>query len=154
MRREIGGRTVAQLFCFALGLALIAAGALGFTVNSTFDEASLAFDFEGDPVSGDLFLGLEVNGWHNVVHIASGAFLVLGGLSRDRAPGVLIAFGVLYAAVTVIGFIDERNILGILPVNTADNFLHAAFAVLGLAIGAATVATRRRDAAATGEPAR
>jgi hypothetical protein len=147
MNREIGGRTIAQAFCLLVGLVLIAAGALGFTANATFDQAELALNFEGDPVTGDLFLGLAVNGWHNVVHIASGLLLLLGGLSRAAAPKVLIAFGIVYVAVTVIGFIDERNVLGIIPVNTADNYLHLALAVLGLLVGVLGMATARRRSA-------
>lgn len=144
MSRQIGGRTVAQLFALLLGLVLIAVGAFGFIANATFEQAQLAINFQGDPVNGDLFLGFEVNGWHNVVHIASGALLLLGGLSRSAAPGVLIAFALVYAAVTVLGFIDERNLLGIIPVNTADNFLHATLTVLALVVGILGVAEARR----------
>lgn len=144
MSRQIGGRTVAQVFALVVGLVLIAVGALGFTANATFDQAQLALNFQGDPVNGGLFLGFEVNGWHNVVHIASGALLLVGGLSRSAAPGILIAFAVVYAAVTVIGFLDKRNVLGVIPVNTADNFLHAALTVLALAVGILGVAGARR----------
>jgi hypothetical protein len=69
-RREGAARTIAQSFCLLIGAGLIAAGVLGFVFGGT------SFDAGGD-VQGDEFTIFEVNGWHNVVHIATGAFLVV-----------------------------------------------------------------------------
>jgi hypothetical protein len=49
---------------------LIAVGVLGIVFGGS------GFDAGGD-VQGDDFIIFEVNGWHNVVHIATGAFLVV-----------------------------------------------------------------------------
>jgi len=151
-REKSPGRTIAQVFAVLVGVVLIAVGAFGFLVNASFDQAQLDIDFTGDPVTGDLFLGLfEVNGWHNIVHIASGALLLVGGLSRTNAPRILLLFGVVYAAVTVWGFIDQRNVLDLIPVNTADNVLHAALTALALVVGLIGVAEGRRRS--SGRPA-
>ena len=40
--------------------------------------------------------------------------------------------------MTVWGFVDGNSVLWLVPVNTADNFLHLALGLLGLAAGAAT----------------
>ncbi len=126
-------RTPAQWYCLLLGVALIAAGALGFLVNGSFDEAQLGLDFnDGEFINGDLFLGLEVNGWHNIVHLASGVVLLLSAAKRGSAKTVALAFALVYAAVTVIGFVDGDDVLGIIPVNTADNLLHTAIAAVGV----------------------
>jgi hypothetical protein len=79
-----------------------------------------------------------VNGWHNVVHIASG--LVGLALARTHAREFALGFGVVYAVVAVWGFIvgDGGSILSIIPVNTEDNVLHAVLAVAGLAVYALT----------------
>ncbi|MBW3653251.1 MAG: DUF4383 domain-containing protein [Actinobacteria bacterium] len=126
-------RTPAQWYCLLVGLALLAAGALGFLVNSSFGEAALGLDLnDGELINGDLFLGLEVNGWHNIVHLASGLVLLLAAASRALAKIVALTFALVYVGVTVIGFLDGNDVLGIIPVNTADNLLHAAIAAVGL----------------------
>ncbi len=127
------GRTPAQWYCLLVGLALVLAGALGFLVNGSFSDARFGLDFDdGEFLNGDLFLGLEVNGWHNVVHIATGALLLLGAWSRGAAKSVALAFGLAYVAVTVIGFIDGDDALNLITINLADNLLHAALAVTAI----------------------
>ena len=73
------GRTLsAQVFALVIGLTLVAAGIAGFFYNASFAT--------GDDVPRDAVIGiLDVNGWHNLVHIATGvAGLVLAG-SYDGA---------------------------------------------------------------------
>src|SRR5256714_1065534 len=66
------------------------------------------------------------------------------GLALGLAAEALLALGlgIAYVGVAVWGFIrgDGGNILGFLPVNTEDNFLHAILGVAGLAAYAATPA--------------
>jgi len=127
----------ARVFAAVVGTVLVLAGLLGFAADSAFDT--------GD-VDGGLLLGLEVNGWHNVVHVLSG-LLLLSALGSDRrARSVVRLFGVTYLLVTVVGLIDGEDVLGLLPVNAADNVLHAALAVLALL--AAARSKDRRDAIA------
>ena len=130
----IAGRTIAQWFCLVGGLALIAAGLLGFIADATFDV--------DNGVQGDSFLGFEVNGWHNVIHILTGAFLLSGAPKRKSAKTVALAFGLAYLVVTLIGVIDGNDVLTIFPVNAADNVLHA---LLALAAIAAALASRADD---------
>jgi Domain of unknown function (DUF4383) len=126
--REGAARTLAQSFCLALGLVLIAAGVLGLIFgNSSFDT--------GDSIQGGDFLGFTVNGWHNVVHIATGAFLVLmAGSAGSAALGALI-FGIIYAAVCVVGFTSDSDIFNVVAIDDADNWLHLGLAVLGIIVG-------------------
>ncbi len=126
-------RTPAQWYCLLVGLALLAAGALGFLVNASFDEATLGLDLnDGELINGDLLLGLEVNGWHNIVHLASGLVLLLAAASRGLAKTIALTFALVYVVVTVIGFVDGDDVLGVIPINTADNLLHTAIAAVGL----------------------
>jgi hypothetical protein len=130
-RRREGGadrrRTPAQWYCLLAGLSLLLAGALGFVVDSVFDT--------GNGIDGDKLVVFEVNGWHNVVHIASGLLLLAASPKRASARTVAIAFGLVYGVVTIIGLIDGEDVLGILPVNPADNVLHIALSALGLIAG-------------------
>ena len=121
-------RTLAQGFCLLGGLALIAAGILGFPFASG--------DFgTGEGVQGDDFIVFEVNGWHNVVHIATGAFLVLMSFKAASAAIGALVFGLLYVVVTAWGFIDGSDILEVVPVDSPDNFLHLALAAAGIVVG-------------------
>jgi hypothetical protein len=63
-------------------------------------------------------------------------------LAPKRATARLAAltFGAVYLLVTIIGFIQGDNVLGIIPVNSADNFLHVAISLLAIAAGLASTA--------------
>ena len=77
------GPSPAQAFCGLVGVVLIAAGALGFIGNASFGGA----DQRGS------FLGLDVNGWHNLVHIATGVLLLAGAPRASAARAVCVIFG-------------------------------------------------------------
>jgi len=136
--RDRQGMTPAQWYCLLAGLALLLAGIFGFIADATFDTGGSP-DAEGGNTSGalqgDSFLGFEVNGWHNVVHILSGLLLLAVFRRRGPAKTVALAFGLVYGVVAVIGLIDGNDVLGIIPVNPADNILHIALSALGIFTG-------------------
>lgn len=137
--------TPAKAYAGIVGGTLVVAGIIGFLYSTAF----------GSPGDVDAVLGiLDVNGWHNIVHIATGALGLLafaaGGYAmRQYALGL----GVVYIGVAIWGFIigDGASILGFIPVNTEDNFLHLLLGITGVAAGAATphvsAVTSRRPAA-------
>ena len=135
-------RTPAQIYSLAFGATLLLVGILGFVADSSFDT--------GSGVQGSDLIVFEVNGWHNLVHIASG----LVGLALWRNPrtaySYALGFGLVYLAVTIYGFVDGNDILGLLPINTPDNFLHLAISLAGIA---SALASRERSGAPT-RPAR
>jgi hypothetical protein len=124
--------TPARIYAGLFGAVLVVAGILGFFYSSDF----------GDPGKVDGVLGiLDVNGWHNVVHIATGAL----GLAAYRAGAsasrtYAYGLGVVYLVVAAWGFIvgDGDTILSIVPVNTEDNVLHLLIGLAGVAAGAAS----------------
>src|SRR4051812_50077196 len=75
-RRGISSPSPAQAFCGLVGAVLILVGILGFFGNSSFGGAG----------ERGTFLGLDVNGWHNVVHIVTGLLLLAGGPKEAIAP--------------------------------------------------------------------
>jgi len=137
-RTDRRGLTPAQLYCLAAGAALLLAGIFGFIADATFDTSG-STDAEGGnadgSLQGDSFLGFEVNGWHNVVHLLSGIVLLAAMRRRSSAKAVALGFGLVYGVVTVIGLIDGNDVLGIIPVNPADNVLHIALSALGVLTG-------------------
>ena len=130
--REFGG---AQLFCLVVGATLVLAGIIGFFYESAFSS---------DVGVRDAVFGiLDVNGWHNVVHLLTGV-VSLWFAFRPEAMARMwaLAFGLVYVAVAVWGFAigDGESILSIIPVNTEDNVLHAILGVAGVATYALTAA--------------
>jgi hypothetical protein len=126
----------ARLYALLVGGALTIAGIIGFFYDSSFDT--------GDALTSDAVLGiLDVNGWHNVVHIVTGllGLAAVGYAARAYA----LVLGLVYVVVAIWGFAETTNgvgvILDFLPVNTEDNILHLALGLTGLAAGAATART-------------
>jgi hypothetical protein len=139
-------KSPAQVYALTFGATLVLAGIVGFFYNADFSTG----DTERDALIG-LF---DVNGWHNVVHLLTG----LAGLAAARSwSGARLygyAFGLTYLVVTAIGFAvgDGESLLGLIPVNTADNILHLAIAVLGLLAAIVSPAAPRPTTADQSSP--
>jgi hypothetical protein len=143
----------AQWYCLLVGLSLLLAGALGFLADASFDTGAGA---DGDrlgnadgQLQGDGFLGFEVNAWHNIVHLLSGLVLLAAFRRRGPAKAVALGFGVVYGLVAIIGLIDGSDVLGIIPVNGADNVLHVALSALGILTSLMSPGGDRRGGADT-----
>lgn len=74
---------------------------------------------------------------HDAIHLLSGvAGLAAGYYAGGQYAGQYNkALGVVYALVTVLGFVLFDLFAGLIALNTADNFLHLALAVAFLAVG-------------------
>lgn len=129
-------RSPAQVYALVIGAVLVVAGILGFFYNASFGT--------GDGTGRDAVLGiLDVNGWHNVVHVASGVLgLALAG-SYDGSRAYALGFGAVYLALTVLGFVagDGDEIFNLVPVNTEDNVFHLLIGMAGLGAGLVTPST-------------
>ena len=125
-------KTPAQIYSLVFGATLLLAGIIGFFVDASFGDL-------GSNVQGDELIFFEVNGWHNLVHIASGALgLALAG-SRPGARAFALGFGAVYLVVAIWGLIvGDQVLFGLIPINGADNVLHLLIALAGLAAGFAS----------------
>jgi hypothetical protein len=121
-----GHRSAAQIFDLVVGPVLILVGALGFIAASAFDVDQ-----------GSDFIIFEVNGWHNIVHIASGLLLLFAAGTWLRARTLTMAFGATYVMVGIIGAIDGHDFAGWFPVDGADDVLHIVLGLAALLFGAA-----------------
>ena len=152
-RDDARRRSPAFWYCLLGGATLVLVGLLGFIADASFDTSTTGdADRLGNAngaLQGDSFLGFEVNGWHNVVHLASGLLLVLAAAKAKSAKTVALGFGVVYGIVTIIGLIDGNDVLGIIPINAADNVLHLGLSALGI-IAALISRTRDEPGGATG----
>jgi hypothetical protein len=123
------GASPARLYATLVGGVLVIAGIIGFFYSASF----------GSPGNvDDVFGVLAVNAWHNIFHIITGAIglLVAGYAARQYA----LWLGLVYLVVAIWGFIigSGDSILGFIPVNTEDNFLHLILGILGVGAAMAT----------------
>jgi hypothetical protein len=118
------GGTPAQWYCLLAGAGLLVAGGVGFIADASFSVGS---DVEGS----DLVI-FEVNAWHNIIHLVTGALLVAAAARRTSARTIALLFGITYGAVTIIGLITGDHVLGFIPVNGPDHVLHATLALAGI----------------------
>jgi hypothetical protein len=122
----------ARIYALAVGVVLVAAGIIGFFYESAFSS---------DESVRSAVLGLlDVNGWHNVVHIATGLIGILAARTLASARTYCLLFGIVYLVVCIWGFVvgNDASILSIIPVNTEDNILHLLLAAGGFAAYAAS----------------
>jgi hypothetical protein len=110
------------------GIVFVIVGVAGFIPGLT----------STDDMGMKVLLGLfMVNGIHNVVHLLTGAASLVASKSEQWSRLYFQIFGVVYALVTILGFVagSGHYVLGIIPVNTADNFLHLAITLVTLGLG-------------------
>jgi hypothetical protein len=123
------GASPARLYATLVGGVLVVAGIIGFFYSASFGSPGRV---------DDVFGILSVNAWHNLFHIATGAIglLVAGYAARQYA----LWLGALYVVLAIWGLIigSHGSILGFIPVNTGDDFLHLILGVLGVGAGLAT----------------
>jgi hypothetical protein len=125
--RTSPNRLVAVIF----GAVYLLVGLLGFAV--TGGVSFLA-------TNGGMLLGIfMVNPLHNVAHLLIGAVLLICGLVSMRAAKTAnTVIGAAYLLLGVVGFFLVGTAANILALNTFDQFLHLASAILLLAIGLGT----------------
>ncbi len=112
-----------------LGVLLLLAGIAGFILP------------------GNNTLGFPTNLLHDAIHIVTGlAFLWAGTQGGSTLRNVALTFGIIYALVTVLGFIAPGLVGGLMADNPnatlgdmmPDNLLHLVLTAIGLYAGLAT----------------
>lgn len=91
-----------------LGLAMVAFGVLSLIFGGTA--------FTTDAVSGDVtgatFLGVEGNGWTNVLWIASGVLLLIGAPLHAGAKSAAALVGLVLGAASTVAIFDGTSAFG------------------------------------------
>ena len=102
-----------RFIAFILGLVVVAAGVLGF------------IDYFSP--GGQLFGVFQVSMINDIFHIVTGFIgMVVAIPSRRRyAAWYILEMGIVYAAITIIGFVYDGNIFGLTTINLNDTLLHA-----------------------------
>jgi Domain of unknown function (DUF4383) len=112
-----------KILAILFGLVLIVIGILGFLPDFT--------------PGGKLFGYFLVNPLHNILHLLTGIVALVCGLTSGLASKVFfICFGLIYAAIAVLGFMmGQGQLFDLIAINQADNYLHAGIAILSLYFG-------------------
>ena len=77
----------------------------------------------------------EFNGWHHALHVVSAGILVVGVLRPRFAPAAALAFGLIYALLTPLAFLDGDDVANVVFSDTPDNFVHLTLALIGSVAG-------------------
>lgn len=107
----------------AFGAVFLVLGVLGFVPGFTPD--------------GHLLGIFDVDTFHNIIHLSSGVVALFAGFKSEAASRLYFqAFGIVYGLVAILGFVYmDREILGLVANNMADNLLHVAIAGSALTLG-------------------
>jgi len=96
-----------------VGMILLAYGVTGLIFGG---HGFTAHAISGT-VNGKSWLGLEVNGWSNLLFIGGGALLLFGAPLHWGAKTMGLLVGLGFAAAAVIALIDGDDVLGIFAAN-------------------------------------
>lgn len=112
-KNEKKGVSLAKGPVLIVGLALLIFGVLALIFGG--------HGFEMDPISGTengkKFLGLEGNGWTNLLFIGAGALLIFGSPLHWGAKSLSLIVGLALVAASLIALVDGDDVLGIFAAN-------------------------------------
>ncbi len=139
-------RTNVQKAALAFGVVFLLVGVMGFIPGITTNYEDLSF--AGHHSDAHLLGIFQVSALHNIVHLLFGIAGIAFARTVSAARNYLIWGGVVYALLLLYGlFIGHDSSANFVPLNTADNWLHAVLAIA--MIGSGLALTRdRRDAPA------
>ena len=116
----INKNLMTQKIMYVLGGVFVLVGLLGFIMPSP------------------LFGLFAVDTMHNIVHLLSGILAIwFAKMGPDKAAMFAKILGLVYLLVTILGFlmVDKCSILGLIHINSTDNYLHLVLAVVLLYVG-------------------
>lgn len=113
---------MAQKLAWIFGAVLVVVGVLGFVPGVT---------------NNGMLLGIfQVDTIHNIIHLLTGVVAIVAAMGTGSYVRLFFqVFGVVYAVVAVVGFIQGDTVLGLIMTNMADHVLHLVLAVIFLYAG-------------------
>ncbi len=128
-----------------IGLILLAYGVTGLIFGGTsFDSSPL-----DGTVDGETWLGIEGNGWSNLLAIGAGGILMFGAQLHWAAKTTALVVGLGFAAAAIIALIDGADVLGIFAANDATKLAWAITAAVLIVVGLLPRVGRKKPATDT-----
>jgi hypothetical protein len=125
-----GNKSLVQTVVPIIGAFYVLIGVVGFFITGFTN-----FFQQTD----DALIGFSINPFHNLVHLAIGAFLILMAMNKNKAvgEGAIMGVGLFYIVAFVIGVYagDNLTILSMSGSGDLENFNHLVNGVLLLTIG-------------------
>jgi hypothetical protein len=125
-----GNKSLVQSVVPIIGAFYVLIGVVGFFVTGFNNFV------QNTP---DELLGFSVNPFHNLVHLAIGAFLIIMAMNKNKAvgEGATMGVGLFYIVAFVIGVYSSDNltIISMTGAGDLENFNHIVNGVLLLTIG-------------------
>jgi hypothetical protein len=121
-------RSTAQTLALVFGITFLGAGILGFIpgITTNYDE----MEFAGSDSGAELLGIFQVSVLHNLVHVLFGIAGLALARSHEQAQTYLLGSGLIYIVLFVYGLlVDVTSDANFVPLNNADDVLHAVLAV-------------------------
>lgn len=117
------------------GLALLAAGILGYILSHKLGHSFTTSNAVDGTANGDKALGFEGNGWTWALTAAAGLLLVLAAPLHWGAKSMAILVGLILGAASVIALYDKKDVFGLAAANGPTKLGWGAAAALLLVLG-------------------
>lgn len=142
-----GARSPVSLAALVLGIVFLLVGIAGF-IPALLSPSDL--QMAGTDSHAQLLGLFQVSVLHNVVHLLFGVVGVAVSARTKASRTYLLLGGAIYLVLLVYGLVLGGHSGDVVPVNSADNWLHAALGIVMLAAGwALPTWTRRPDGGPT-----
>jgi hypothetical protein len=143
----MSGTSLAQRVMPIIGFFYVVIGVVGFFITgfSNFVQNT-----------GDELIGFSINPFHNLVHLAIGAFLIImSRQSTSTAEGACLGVGLFYVTAFVIGVVGGTNltIISMSGAGDLENFNHLVNGALLLGLGLVSSGATEAQAKRSGIPA-
>lgn len=133
--RTGSGSTWTQKGALVFGVVFLIVGIAGFIPGLTMDMGTMSA--AGDGSMAHLLGIFQVSVLHNIVHLLFGIVGLVAARSARGARLYLLVGGIVYAVLFVYGLFTANmtSAANFVPLNTADNALHAVLAVAMIVLG-------------------
>jgi hypothetical protein len=127
--------TTLQTMAMLLGTVFLLVGIAGFVPGITTNVD--AMEFAGHESASELLGVFQVSILHNAVHLLFGVVGLVASRHWTWSRSFLLGGGAVYLVLLVYGIaVDEEHDANFVPLNDADNWLHAGLGVAMVALGA------------------
>ena len=126
------GPSPESIITIGIGVLLLAYGLIALLLGGS----GLGAEPVDGTASGERWLGIEGNGWTNILFMAVGVLLVVGSPRQTIAKATALAGGLVLGAASVIAMVDGDDVFGIFAANggTMAAWGFAALALVAIAI--------------------
>jgi len=137
-RTGVSAETIVNI---VLGVLLLGYGLIALLLGGN----ELSAEPGAGTVDGDRWLGIEGNGWTNLLFMAVGVLLIAGAPRRRVAKAAALIGGVVLGAAAVIAIVDGDDVFGVFATNPGTKNVWVVVALVLLAAASAPAPRHRME---------